>query len=305
MIGWMSVAFAEEPVAPLETPAPLATLNASSAVAFGDVLFREHDPFNALTAYRLGLFLEPDRPDAPAVLFRMALCYEVGHRHEAATSAWLDLAGRFPEWSPPATYRAAMTAVERGAYPEARLYLDEVKSEAPESLWAQRSGFQDAVVQLRAGDLDNAKVAFTNYPREWPTSPWVPRAEAAAMQLDAKRWHRSPALAGVFSTLIPGSGQLYAGHEGDAFMAFVANGTLAFWSYALLREGIEDGEGWKTGTGTALGTMALFGWTSNVIGAARGAKRANDQHERRLVEAVLEAADDKGLESDPIDVALP
>jgi hypothetical protein len=287
-----------------ESADPGGTVTAPDPTAFADHLLRSGDPFNALTWYRLGLFLESDRADAPSLLFRIGLCYELGDRHSAAEEAYLDLAGRFPHWSPRATYRAAMALAEAGEPEVAQLHLGEVVLEGEGTGWAERAAFMNGVVLVQAGHLESADLAFAAFPNSWPDSALVSRATAVRAHLEAPVPHRSPALAGVMSTILPGSGQLYAGHHGDAVMAFLASAVLGAWSFTLVRYGVEDDRGWAVAGGTVLGTLAVFTWSSNVVGAVRGAKRTNRHLLLRHTEAILREVDHPDLERTPEDVLL-
>ncbi|MBW2253402.1 MAG: hypothetical protein JRI25_02245 [Deltaproteobacteria bacterium] len=255
------------------------------------------------------MFLESDRADAPSLLFRIGLCYELGDRHSAAEEAYLDLAGRFPQWSPRATYRAAMALAEAGEPEVARLHLGEVVLEGEGTGWAERAAFMDGVVLVQAGHLESADLAFAAWSDRWPESALVSRAAAVRARLQAPVRHHSPALAGVMSTILPGSGQLYAGHPGDAVMAFLASAVLGAWSFTLVRYGVEDDRGGAVGGGAVgggavLGTLAVFTWSSNVVGAVRGAQRTNRHLLLRHTEAILREVDHPDLERTPEDVLL-
>ena len=297
--GLASLALAQDP------QATLPSLDSQTSVAFGDALLHDGDPFNALTAYRLALFLSPDRPDAPELRFRVALCYELGDRFDAATASWLDLAGRHSDWSTQATYRAAMTLLEGGHFDEAQLYLDEVASEGTGTPWAERAAFMKGEAAMEAGRSDQANAALESFKTAFPASELLPRAVAADRVLDQHVRHVSPALAATMSTVLPGSGQIYAGHTGDGVMAFIANGTLGYWSYALLRQGVEQDRGWEVTAGGVIGFMAVTSWTSNVIGSAMGAKRTNTLARKERLDAAMREADNALLERDAEDVALP
>jgi TM2 domain-containing membrane protein YozV len=281
------------------------TLDSVSAVAFGDELYAADDPFNALTFWRLGLFLDPDREDAGAVRFRLALAYEKGDRHAAAVRAWLDLAGRDELWSPQATYRAAMSALAGNQPGEARVYLGEVVLEDASGPWGERAAFMIPIVDLKAGNATSAQAGFDAFVSAHPASPYAERAKATSALLADPIRRRSPAVAGTMSLILPGSGQMYAGHVGDGVMALLANGLFGFWSYTLLRDGFEDDERWKIGSGVAMGSFTAYVWASNVVGAVSGAQRANRHAERRRNEAALEAADSADLQRDAEDVKLP
>lgn len=250
----------------------------------------EGDPFNALTFFRLADMLDGTRRGDLA--FRMALCYELGDQFAAAEQAYLDLAGQSTDWSVAATYRAAMSARAAGRPAEAALHLQDVVLEGRGTEAEVRAQFMLGVTALDAADLAGARAAFKTFRAAHPEEPLSVRADAALRVLDAPVPRRSPVMAGALSALVPGAGQLYSGHAGDAFMAFFSSGVLGLWSYSLIRSGVEDEQGWRVGTGAALGTVAAFTWTSNVFGAVRGARRTNSYlRSRRSGEVLRETAD--------------
>ncbi|TNE85515.1 MAG: hypothetical protein EP330_25880 [Deltaproteobacteria bacterium] len=267
-----------------------ASLDARTAGVFADELLLHGDPFNALTFYRLSRTLGAE--DAGDIGFRMALCYELGDRFAAAEQAYLDLAGQHADWSARATFRAAMSAQADGRPREAAMHLQDVLLEGQGTELAPRAAYMQGVVALSGGELASADAAFSSFEASYPSHSLVPRAAAARAVLAERIPRRSPALAGAMSLVLPGSGQLYAGHPGDAAMAFLASGVLGLWSYTLVRSGFEDDKGWRVGTGAALGTVAAFTWTSNVFGAVRGARRSNSYlRKKRADEALRETAD--------------
>lgn len=308
LVGIATEARGQEELVPEAISAPdnpAFEVDAITAVAFGDHLRETGDPFNALTWYRLGLFLDEDRTDAAPIRYRIALAYELGDRYDAATRAWLDVAGEHPELSPEATYRAAMTTLAQHHAQEARLYLDEVRMEGPDTPWAVRAEYMAALAHLDAGSADLAATELRAFAAAHPGSALGLRAQAAAATLDGKVPRRSPAVAGLASTVLPGSGQIYAGHLGDGVLAFLASGTLALSTYALIAHGIETERGWEVGVGGVLGVMATGTWASNVLGAVQGARRTNRHHELRRNEEALREADHADLAQRPEDVVPP
>lgn len=279
-------------------------LDADAAASFADELLTASDPFNALTWYRLALHLEPGREDAGALRYRMGLAYELGDRHLAAEQAYLDLAGRQPVWSLPATYRAAMAVAEAGHLDVAALHLSDVELEGQGTGWAPRAGFVRGVLALKRADLAGADRAFATYAERWPEADLVPRAREARALLGEPVPRRSPALAGVLSLVLPGAGQVYAGHAGDGLMAFVAAALPGLWSGSMLYWGIENDRSWAIVTGALLGSAVVFTWSSNVSGAVRGAKRSNRHRVRRRAEAVLGEVDTPGIERTAEDALL-
>lgn len=294
----LAAALAAEPTPPVVESTP--ALDARTAVAFGDHLLTSGDPYNALTYFRLALFLEPERPDAESLRFRIGLAYERGERWPAAVFAYGQVGGDLADR---AAYRAALAEHRAGVAGAADLALERVTLFFPDSSWAPRAAYARGVLALQAGELQQAESLFAAF--SFPDHALAPRArslaEAAALPLP----RRSPTLAASLS-VVPGLGQLYAGHPGDALMAALFNIPLGVGSGLLLADGIETGRPVEIAAGAVLGSVFLVAtYPSNLIGAWRGAVRTNEHRERRAAEALLEQAWEPSLELGAEDVRAP
>lgn len=289
------------PPPPVEAPAPAPpSVDAATAVAFGDHLYAEGDAYNALTWYRLALFLDPGRPDADALRFREAMAYERGERYPAAVFAYGQVTGPMADR---AAYRSALCEEHAGNPTSARVSMERVAAYYPDSPWAPRAAFAEGVMALRRYDLATASRTFGAF--SYPDSPLAPRATHIAAEAAEPLPRKRPLLAAGLSVL-PGLGQLYAGHPGDAMMAALFNIPLGLGAGLLLADGIEQKRGVEIGAGAVLGSVFwLATYPSNLIGAWRGAQRTNKQHERRKAEALLKEAWDPSLELDIDDVQAP
>ncbi|GEM_PF-3014225 len=291
----------DEPVGDEPGPMPAADpADGHDPADFGDHLLALDDPFNALTWYRRALWEDPDRPDADALRFRVAYTYERGERWAAAEVAYGQLASRSELLAAQASYRQGVVTALSGDTDAAIFHLEGVESWYPEAVWAQRATFATGVLALQEHQLELAAARFDRVDGELGT-----KAAALADRAREPLPTRSPLVAAGLSTVVPGGGQLYAGHRGDAIMAFAASSVLALWSTTLIVDGLADERVWEVGAGAVVGGMAGLAWTSNVVGAWRGADRANRHHERRRAEAILEDAWDERLELHSDEVELP
>ncbi|MBE7438109.1 MAG: hypothetical protein HS115_06595 [Spirochaetales bacterium] len=87
-------------------------------------------------------------------------------------------------------------------------------------------------------------------------------------------------VAGLSSALLPGSGQIYANHEIDGLVAFGFN-FLFIGSAALLYQ-MEKETGRPHTASIAVGSAALFFYTTNIAGAMASARRHNHYHARHF-----------------------
>ncbi len=95
------------------------------------------------------------------------------------------------------------------------------------------------------------------------------RALALARDYDERRG-KSPALAGVLSTLLPGAGQVYAGSWHAAAVTFVLNGLFIGATVELARER-------HYVTAAAAGAAASFFYVGGIMNAVDLARRRNEQ----------------------------
>ena len=287
-----------EPPPPVEPGPPV--LDAALAAGFADHLLATGDPFNALTQYRLARWLEPAHPRTAILGFRIGLCYETGERWGAAETAYVDLATHYAGWRERGLYRAGLAALADHREADALIHFSDLaETDGSEGPYRQLATYARGLAlfeQARIADGLDALQTFAEAEPEHPLGARIARAQA----LGERRVRRtSPAVAGLASLLLPGAGQLLAGHPADAGRAFISAGVLGAWGATLIGHGASREVEWEIGAGVALGTVALFAWASNVLGAVRGAKRANTRRIRRRADAILEVLDDPILERTP------
>lgn len=289
------------PSSPAPAPAPpeLPSVDSARASAFADSLMEAGDPYNALTWYRLALFLEPDRPDAQAIRFREALAYERGQRYPAAVFAYGQVSGALAD---DAAYRSAVADFHAGNPLSADLNLERVPLFFPDSALLPQAAFARGYLALQSKDLSAAAQRFEAF--NYPDSPLAPRAAALAASAREPLPHKSPALASALS-LVPGLGQLYAHHPGDAAMAALVNIPLGVTSGLLIADAVENRRAGTAVAGGLLGLAFAFTYPSNVLGAYRGAQRENERIRQVRAEELLGQAYDPSLQLDPGEVDLP
>ena len=275
------------------------SVDARTARAFGDHLLQTGDAYNALTWYRLALFLEPDAPDADALRFRMALAWERGERYPAAVFAYGQVTGPLMDQ---ATYRAAVADFEAGNLLSADHTLETLTLYSPDSVWAPRAAYTRGVLALQAHDLPTASARFATF--AYVDSPLAVRASALAAAAAEPVRKKSPGLAAALS-VVPGLGQLYTGHPGDAAMAAALNIPIGLGAGLLLADGLQTGRPVEIAAGGLFTGMFALTFPSNLLGAYRGAARANERAAAKRADALLQQAWDPSLQLKAEDVALP
>lgn len=87
--------------------------------------------------------------------------------------------------------------------------------------------------------------------------------------------NKSPSLAGALS-IIPGLGYAYTGHKQTAITAFLVNGLIAYATYTNLKNR-------NYGMGILTGVFNLSFYFGNIYGAAKSAKRYNEQRKKSII----------------------
>ncbi|MCB1191675.1 MAG: hypothetical protein H7A23_17175 [Leptospiraceae bacterium] len=96
--------------------------------------------------------------------------------------------------------------------------------------------------------------------------------------------HKSPYLAGLFSAILPGSGQIYARHDVDGILAFFFNTLFIGSSVYMYRLESKANEGHFVS-----GFMGFMGFTfyaANIFGAVSSANRYNLYQERQFYKKI-------------------
>ena len=173
--------------------------------------------------------------------------------------------------------------------------------------WARVAPYALGVLALEDFDLPTAQSQFAAV-HHGDVEASVPLLHARAGELSTAAAsplpRKSPWLAAGLS-LAPGLGQLYAGHRGDAAIAFLFNAGFGAGATFLLVDGIQQGRGWEIGAGAALAGLFSISYPANLLGAYRGAHRTNRHHERRRAEELLQQAWAPELELAAEEVELP
>jgi len=246
-------------------------------LTFADYLFDTKEYYRAITEYTRFLFFFPDDPLVKVIRLKMAYAYQKGEQ-------WLDALRLFEvlwqsyadqEIGREACFQSAETLRLQKKYQSAieryRLFIETF----PEDERVNTAFFRLGCIQLECHEWMEATGAFNKVK---PNNQFS--FEAGYLAEEAKKLPhlplKKPALAGILSATIPGSGQMYAQRYRDGLSAFFVNGGF-IWGIA---EAFHEDQ-------SSLGTILLFielGWyAGNVYSAVNSTKKFNlQQIEKKL-----------------------
>lgn len=252
--------------------------DADQVLAFADALFNEGDYYRAITEYKRFLFMHPGDARAGRVQLQVGLAYRQAQQWEDARQTFEALSQQHPD--PAIRARAAYligdTSYRQGRYAQAIEDLQAVLEQYGQTAVGEQARYLLGWSHLRARQWPQATQSFEAVDTTSPLSLSSQALAAAARDADHLP-RKSPALAGLMSAVIPGTGHFYTGRWRDGTIALLLNG-------AFLAAGIEAV---SAGNEAAAGLLLFFeaAWYSGTI---YGAVNAAHKHNRDLEERWLQ-----------------
>lgn len=93
---------------------------------------------------------------------------------------------------------------------------------------------------------------------------------------------KSPLVAGLLSSVIPGSGKLYAGKRGEAISAFIANAGLGLVTWENYRK-----SGLNSFRTIAFGSAFIFSYAANIYGAVLTVNMMETEYKENVKNTIL------------------
>ena len=256
----------------LSLPVPGFSQIAVDRFDFAESLMAENDFFRAITEYKRLAFYSSDDEVKRNCAYAIALAY-LKSDHFSLSLAYLDALVNLPQVPEKLLLKANLLyGVNFYCLHEpvlARNYFDKSvhtdTSGMPElflgllsaenSAWQEASGFFRAAAD-KAGTTGYGLLAVD-----------LTKEILKGQTLD----RRSPFLAGMFSAVLPGSGQAYTGHWFDGLNAFTMVGLFGFSTYLAFSYESQQNKGYYVYTAISGIITSLF-YFSNILGAARTAE---------------------------------
>jgi TolA-binding protein len=275
---WLSLHAALASPTPL-TPPPHLMSGASlpPLFAFAQSLFAAGEYYRAIGEFQRFLFFQPQHPLASEAQLTIGLAFFCGERWLQAFEVFRQVTRATPDASMRAAAALWMAETRaRGGDQEGaiRLYQELIR-QYPGSAIAERAAYLIGWSYLRQRQWTEAREAFAELDAE---SPYRAPGErlAAALDPSPELPHRSPTVARILSTVLPGTGQIYAGHTVDGLIGLGLHGALIAGTTGAVLAGLQG----------AAGIGAFFTWgfyRTQMSNAATLAGDFNAQAEERFI----------------------
>lgn len=247
-------------------------------MSLGDAFMAEGDYYRAITEYKKLTFLFPDSEQLSEAYYQIGMAYYRGKDYKSAVKSFAKVRQLYTasHYSSAAFYeglsysKLGLPDKAARAFERSRLF-DENHPEAANAVLA---------LCLNALEKDNVagcRQELDAFLVSYPEDERVPGVKASFGLLDEyeSQPRKSPALAGTMSAVIPGSGQMYAGHYKDGLMAFVVNGLFIAGTVAAI-----DDENYALAT--IVGSVGLPFYFGNIYGAANASRKWNLSLSKKL-----------------------
>ena len=238
---------------------------------FADFLYEQGDYLRAVGEYQRYLFYQPRESDE--IYYRIGICYRLGGKSDGAIRTFEEFLRTYPDsrLANGAHYQIGVSYFLTEQFRQSVNYLDAALPHIADVRYRAVSQELIGLSYLMQKRWHDAENNFTV----------LRESDVAEVAESAKLYHnyavqgaqlpnRSPLLAGILSTILPGAGRLYTGRIGAALTSLVTVSVTGWQAYdGFRRDGMSSVKGWGFG---ALGGIFYAG---NIYGSVISARVYN------------------------------
>ncbi len=257
-----------------------------SLLGFANYLFEQGHYYQAVTEYERFIYFNPGHASVPRAHLRIAACHKMGAQYEKAISLYRQLAELYTgrEEGIEAAFQAGECFRFSEDFDQALSEYSRFIGEHAAHPLADKARWSMAWMYIQREDYASARKELLSLNESGIYRTPSQELVATLDELHHAR-HKSPVIAGVLATLVPGAGHLYTGQKKQALFSFVTNALLIFGSYEAFDKEIY----------TAGGFLSLFSlnyYSGNIFGAITSAHKLNRQkRDERLRQSMQKYAD--------------
>ena len=240
---------------------------------FAEYLFRQKDYFRAITVFKGLLFESKEKAASYRYSRQIAEAYRLSGKYKSSIYFYSE---SLRNVSKPHEHVKSLIGLGLNYYHLKTIPL--AKSYFQKAADVDTTGHAELFLGLMAMEKMNwpeAQIMFKNTLNKSKNPEVLKTADLLSQKADSgKRLpKKSPALAFIMSSILPGSGQIYSGHFFDGVQAFTYIGAFSLATYSAYRydRDVKDSDGFLLLSAVITGIFYL----SNVFGAHQTAKFRN------------------------------
>ena len=257
---------------------PIAYYAPENVRKFANFLYEQGDYRRAAGEYQRYLFyLSEESEESEEIHYKIALCYRFAGENEQAIRKFEMLLQTYPQsqFASRTYYQIGATYFLMDAFQQSARFLRET---LPHITGAKQHAEAEQLVglsYLMQKEWSQAREVFKT----------LQGSEVIAVRQKASLYHsyadagtqlptRSPIVAGLLSTVVPGAGRLYTGRLGDALTSLLTVGVAGWQAYdGFRRDGLSSAKGWT------LGMLSGIFYVGNIYGSVISARLYNQKIE--------------------------
>ena len=239
---------------------------------FADYLFEQGDYIRATDEYQRYLFYQPK--DNEAIRYKIALCFRLGGNQEKSIQEFQKLIKQSSNHNIVSSgyFQIGVSYFLLEQYGKSAEYLEKSLPHISDGRYHAEAEQVIGLSTLMQRKWESAEVIF----KRLQHSDVIEVREKASIYnkyaIQGKHLpRRSPLLAGLMSTVVPGSGRLYTGRINDALTSLITVGITGWQAYdGFHRDGLSSVKGWT------LGTLSGIFYLGNIYGSVISAHVYNE-----------------------------
>lgn len=249
---------------------------------FAEYLFNKGQYYRAITEYERLLFHFPDHSLAARAKLQIGFCFRKGEQWQQAIRTFKEAAEEYAgtREAETALFEAAETSFAAADYTPALEAYFEFLKQYPQSRLFNKTRYRTGWSYLYEGLPEAASREFAEIAIQGDQGYGKALAAAALQYQDLAK--KSSRMAGIFSAVVPGSGQLYANRKRDALVAFLLNSTFILGAI----------ESFNHGSPIVGGILVFFeaGWyAGNLFNAVSDVHKYNQKQTDNFLEELKRA----------------
>jgi len=257
-------------------------------LGLADAFLSEGEYYRAITEYKKFLFLFPDSGKAGYALFGVGTAYYRGEEYEPAARTFAAVLEKYGKGAHAASsaYFEGVSLWKLGRFDRAEAAFDQVAALDPASEYAPLSFIGKSLLSYDARNVPGCRGELARFLESYPQDDRAERVRQTIALLDRNLEvpRKSPAVAGVMSSVVPGSGYMYAGRYGDGVVALIVNGLFIAGTVAAIHQE-------NYAVAAIVGGIGLPFYVGNIYGSANAATKWNIGVRKELREKIAVSLD--------------
>ncbi len=245
---------------------------------FAEYLYDEGDYLRAAGEFQRYLLLIEAHANNESTLFKIGEYYRLANQPQRAITYFQRIIDEYPQGSyrDSASYQIAYSYFAMGQYDQSLRYIDGHPFQSSD--YNERLNIFRGVNYLCLKEWKRAHSIFLSHLNSNDSSDSL-TVKLNQLALEGTQLpYKSPFISGLLSSIVPGTGKMYADRFRDGFSSLITVGLTGWQAYEGFRkDGVDSTKGW------IYGTLCGIFYLGNIYGSSVAVKIYNEKLEDNLL----------------------